>query len=105
MLTHRAVVVRTARLSPHMVRVTLGGEGLHGFVSTGRPDEYCDVYLPGPGETEPVCPIMVDGLQTTADGRPESDHRHYTVRRHDPVAGEVELGPWESVVFAERATG
>jgi hypothetical protein len=23
----------------------------------------------------------------------------------DPVAGEVELGPWESVVFAERATG
>lgn len=91
MQTFRAVVQRTERITPRMLRVTLGGAGLAGWTSTGQPDEYCDVYIPAAGETEPVLPIMVDGLQTTADGRPESDHRHYTVRHHDPATGEVDL--------------
>lgn len=91
MRNFRAVVQRSRYVTPRTVRVTLGGPDLAGFATSGRPDEYTDVFLPGPGETEPVLPIEVGGLQTTPDGRPESDHRHYTIRGHDPGRGEVEL--------------
>ena len=48
-------VVRTELLTPGMVRVTLGGEELAGFVNGGR-DQRIKLLLPLDGQTEPVLP-------------------------------------------------
>ncbi len=41
-----ADVLRREQLSPHLVRLTLGGSGLAGFVSTGIPDEWVGLVVP-----------------------------------------------------------
>ena len=43
---HRAEVVATRRLTPHLLRVELGGEGLRGWSSSGLPDERLVLVLP-----------------------------------------------------------
>ncbi|MEU3330141.1 siderophore-interacting protein [Streptomyces albus] len=48
-------VVRTRRLGPTMLRVTLGGERLARFASGGR-DQRVKLFLPQPGQTAPVVP-------------------------------------------------
>ncbi len=42
-----AQVLRREQLSPHLVRLTLGGPGLAGFTSTGIPDEWVGLVVPG----------------------------------------------------------
>ena len=42
-----ADVLRRDQLSPHLVRLTLGGAGLAGFTSTGIPDEWIGLVVPG----------------------------------------------------------
>lgn len=42
-----AVVIRREQLSPHLVRLVLGGDGLAGFTSTGAPDEWVGLVVPG----------------------------------------------------------
>jgi NADPH-dependent ferric siderophore reductase len=42
-----AVVLRREQLTPHLVRLTLGGPGLSGFASTGVPDEWVGLVVPG----------------------------------------------------------
>jgi NADPH-dependent ferric siderophore reductase len=42
-----AQVLRREQLSDHLVRLTLGGPGLAGFTSTGIPDEWVGVVVPG----------------------------------------------------------
>ncbi|WP_426245342.1 siderophore-interacting protein [Nocardioides sp. LHG3406-4] len=42
-----AEVLRREQLSPHLARLTLGGAGLEGFTSTGVPDEWVGVVVPG----------------------------------------------------------
>jgi NADPH-dependent ferric siderophore reductase len=42
-----AEVLRRERLSAHLVRIVLGGPGLTGFVSTGIPDEWVALVVPG----------------------------------------------------------
>ena len=42
-----AEMLRRERLSPHLVRLVLGGEGLAGFTSTGVPDEWVGLVVPG----------------------------------------------------------
>ncbi|WP_110182503.1 siderophore-interacting protein [Nocardioides solisilvae] len=44
---HTAEVVRREQLSPHLVRLVLGGPGLTGFTSTGIPDEWVGLVVPG----------------------------------------------------------
>ncbi|RBL83822.1 siderophore-interacting protein, partial [Streptomyces cavourensis] len=46
MTIHRAVVARVQPLTPTMTRVTLHGEGLAGFESTGVGDEYIRLFFP-----------------------------------------------------------
>lgn len=81
-------VLRVARLTPHLVRVVLGGAGLVGFVDLPWADHYVKLVLPGPDG-----PVL----------------RSYTVRSWDPVAGELALdlvlhgddgvaGPWAATV-------
>jgi NADPH-dependent ferric siderophore reductase len=42
-----AEVLRREQLSEHLVRLTLGGPALAGFTSTGIPDEWVGVVVPG----------------------------------------------------------
>ena len=42
-----AQVLRREQLSPHLVRLTLGGPGLADFRSTGIPDEWVGLIVPG----------------------------------------------------------
>jgi NADPH-dependent ferric siderophore reductase len=90
MRVFRAVVVRVQDLTPSMKRVVLGGPGLAGFESTGVGDEYLRVLFPAAGATEPVLPVVVDN---TLDFQAiDLDLlRTYTVRDHDPAAGEVTI--------------
>ncbi|MFJ3229583.1 siderophore-interacting protein [Streptomyces sp. NPDC086787] len=49
-------VARTRRLGPSLVRVTFAGDDLHAFHSHGR-DQSLSLFLPHPGQTEPVVPV------------------------------------------------
>jgi len=60
-----AQVLRREQLSDHFVRIVLGGPGLAGFASTGIPDEWVGLIVPG-----------------------QFQSRYYTVRSWDPDAGE-----------------
>ena len=68
-------VTTTARLSPHMVRVTLGGD-LEGFVSLGFDDH--------------VKLFFADGTRN-ADGAPNVLGRDFTPQRFDPVAKTLQI--------------
>ncbi|MBD3913166.1 siderophore-interacting protein [Nocardioides hwasunensis] len=90
MRVHRAEVVRVEELTPWLRRVVLGGAGLADFESTGVGDEYLRVMFPAEGATEPDLPVVEDGVFDFA----QVDLallRTYTVRAHDPVAGEVTI--------------
>jgi NADPH-dependent ferric siderophore reductase len=45
--THTAEVLGREALSGHLLRLVLGGEGLAGFASTGVPDEWVGLVVPG----------------------------------------------------------
>jgi NADPH-dependent ferric siderophore reductase len=61
-----AEVLRREQLSPHLVRLTFGGAGLASFESTGIPDEWVGLVVPG-----------------------QFQSRYYTVRSW--AAGELEI--------------
>jgi len=44
---YAAQVLRREEISPHLVRLVLGGDGLAGFTSTGIPDEWVGLVVPG----------------------------------------------------------
>lgn len=46
---HTGVVVRTERLTPHMQRVVLGGEGLARVSADTCTDHYVKLLFPAPG--------------------------------------------------------
>lgn len=107
---HVLVVDRTERLSPHMVRVHLGGPGYDAFIESADPerlattDKYVKLMLPKPG-TGLQPPYDLDALRATM---PKSDlpaRRTYTVRAVDPVTRTIAIdfvvhgtdglaGPW-----------
>jgi len=64
------IVRRVRRLTPQMLRVTLAGEALQGFVSAA-PDDHVKVFFPGSG------------------GEPAA--RDYTPRRYDAQSLELDL--------------
>ncbi|MPQ98365.1 siderophore-interacting protein [Modestobacter sp. I12A-02628] len=99
-----AQVVRTERLTPHMVRVVLGGEGLAGFPAGEFTDHYVKLLFPpaGAGYRAPFDPAE---LQERLPREQWPVTRTYTVRQWDAVAGELTLdfvhhgdtglaGPW-----------
>lgn len=93
-------VLRVHDATPGMRRVTLGGDQLGAFtnaadaqipefVSIGFDDDV-RLFFSYPGETEPVLPtVRPGGVSFPKDPRPLS--RAYTVRRYDPVAGELDI--------------
>lgn len=107
-----AEVVRTERLTPHLVRVVLGGPGLHPLASPACADSYVKLgFLPAGGLD--ACPLGADGRVDAAALRaslPDDVHvrlRAYTVRAWDAAARELTVdvvvhgdegvaGPWST---------
>ncbi|MFC8826469.1 siderophore-interacting protein [Streptomyces sp. NPDC057137] len=86
------------RISPRMVRVTLGGPALADF-SYDAPDQQVKLYFPRPGQTVPRLPEPgADGDVMRWYGAfqaiPEDERpwtRSYTIRSHDPARGTVDV--------------
>ena len=99
----RAVVVRTERITPEVVRVVLGGEDL-ADLRAERADSYVKVVLPAPG-TVLEEPLDVAAVRASRPREEWPVVRTYTVRAVDAVRGEVTIdfvhhgeegvaGPW-----------
>ncbi|MET0207907.1 MAG: siderophore-interacting protein [Burkholderiaceae bacterium] len=90
-LRFRQLEVRTVeRITPHLVRVTLGGDELDGFVSLGF-DDHVKLVLPDPTTGVLATPtIGPDGMAVWPEGgRPQM--RDYTPRRYDAAANTLEI--------------
>ena len=87
-----AEVVARRPITPGMVRVTFGGDGLQAFTSTGIGDEYVRLHLPHPATGDLVLPELDErGNWRYPEGKTPSHQAAYTVRRSDAVRGEVEI--------------
>lgn len=97
-------VVRTERLTPHMRRVVLGGEGLAGFAADTYTDHYVKLLFPAAGVTYPE-PFDVQRIREEFPRDQWPVTRTYTVRRWDAEQRELTLdcvihgdkglaGPW-----------
>lgn len=97
-------VVRTEQLSPHLIRVVLGGAGFTNFVDNDCTDRYVKLVVPRPGVTYPE-PFTMESVQTALPRELWPAIRTYTVRRYDPAAQELWIdfvhhgdegiaGPW-----------
>ncbi|WP_240665936.1 siderophore-interacting protein [Agromyces sp. LHK192] len=85
---HRLEVVETQRLTPGMLRIVFGGDGVAQFESTGVGDEYFRLFLPLEGQDVPNLPNATeDGYWEFPDGVEPSEVRTYTVRGWDASAG------------------
>ncbi|WP_183092711.1 siderophore-interacting protein [Nocardioides stalactiti] len=77
-----AEVLRREQLSPHLVRLTLGGPGLAGFTSTGIADEWVGLVVPG-----------------------QFQSRYYTVRSWDGAALVIDVVVHDVGLVTEWAGG
>ncbi|GAB1575890.1 siderophore-interacting protein [Bordetella petrii] len=82
-------VRRVQRIGPHLVRVTLAGEQLAGFVSASF-DDHVKVFLPEAGAM-PVLPVIGPDGPSYPEGAPRPVARDYTPRRYDAAAGELDI--------------
>ncbi|MEU7364510.1 siderophore-interacting protein [Streptomyces hygroscopicus] len=105
---HRAQVVRTDRLTPHMVRVVLGGDGLADFHAGEWTDHYIKLLFPSGGATYPE-PFDLERIRAEFPRDQWPVTRTYTVRAWDPAARELTVdfvthgdeglaGPWAARV-------
>ena len=83
-------VRRSERITPRMVRVTLGGDELAGFGGEG-PDRRIKMFFPAPGQERPAVPRATSGGPLWPPGEPRPAIRTYTVRRFDAAAGELDV--------------
>jgi NADPH-dependent ferric siderophore reductase len=102
---HSAQVVRTERLTPHMQRVVLGGEGLAGFAADTCTDHYVKLlFPPAEGIVYPE-PFDMERIREELPREQWPVTRTYTVRAWDPEHRELTLdfvvhgdeglaGPW-----------
>ncbi|MFD8986055.1 siderophore-interacting protein [Streptomyces sp. NPDC059564] len=103
-----AVVVRTERLTPHMVRIVLGGDGLAGFGAGVYTDHYVKLLF-APEGVRYAEPWDLERIRATHHREAWPRQRAYTVRAWDPVHRELTLdfvvhgdeglaGPWAARV-------
>ncbi|BFI95786.1 MAG: siderophore-interacting protein [Rhodanobacter sp.] len=99
-------VLRVERITPHMRRVTLGGDELRGFRSAS-PDDHVKLFFPNRAG-ELVLPALGANGPEFADGREPSPMRDYTPRHHDAARGELVIdfvlhGEGPAAHWAEQA--
>jgi NADPH-dependent ferric siderophore reductase len=107
---HVLEVVRVERLTPHLVRVHLGGEGTRALLAEAVPerlaatDAYVKLMLPQPGSGV-APPFDLPALRATLPPEALPAVRTYTLRLADPAAGTAAIdfvvhgdeglaGPW-----------
>ncbi|WP_051512466.1 siderophore-interacting protein [Skermanella stibiiresistens] len=83
-------VLSATRVTPRMLRVTLGGADMAGFPE-GSDGSHIKVFLPLAGQDRPVLPTLgpKGPVWPPRDQRPIT--RTYTVRRHHAGRGELEI--------------
>ena len=97
---HTFEVLRTEWLTPHMVRVILGGNGFDTFTPSGFTDSYVKIaFVPAGVDVAALPrPLTLDSFNgLPADQRPTL--RTYTVRRADLLARELAI---DFVVHGDR---
>ncbi|MFI9806961.1 siderophore-interacting protein [Streptomyces sp. NPDC052301] len=103
-----AHVVRTERLTPHMQRVVLGGEGLADFAADTCTDHYVKLLFGPEGVSYPE-PFDLERIRAEFPREQWPVTRTYTVRAWDPEHRELTLdfvihgdeglaGPWATRV-------
>src|SRR5688500_16944185 len=101
---NRGTVLRTERITPHMIRVVLGGADLAGFPAGEYTDHYVKLLFPQPGVTYPE-PFDMERIRAEMPREQWPVTRTYTVRAWDPAAVELTIdfvyhgdvglaGPW-----------
>ncbi|GAA1886869.1 siderophore-interacting protein [Actinomadura bangladeshensis] len=101
---HRGTVLRTERLTPHMIRVVLGGAGLAEFGAGEFTDHYVKLLFPRPGVAYPE-PFDMERVRAELPRDQWPSTRTYTVRAWDAEARELTIdfvhhgdkglaGPW-----------
>jgi NADPH-dependent ferric siderophore reductase len=83
------VVSRVERPTPHLVRITLAGDALEGFVSPGF-DDHVKLFFPDPVTGQLAVPTAgADGPVWPEGARPTM--RDYTPHHFDPVARTLQI--------------
>ena len=99
-----AIVESAERLTPHLVRVVVGGPELEGFGAGAYTDHYVKLQLPPPG-ADYAAPFDVEEIRASHPREQWPRTRTYTVRAWEPeskrltidfvVHGDVGVaGPW-----------
>lgn len=97
-------VIRTERITPHMVRLVLGGEGLEGFDASEFTDHYIKVLF-APDGVSYAEPFDMARIREELPREQWPVTRTYTVRAWDPALRELTVdfvvhgdeglaGPW-----------
>jgi NADPH-dependent ferric siderophore reductase len=97
-------VTRVEQLTPHMVRIVVGGAGLAGLDAGAYTDHYVKILFPRPGVAYPE-PFDLAVIRETLPRDQQPMVRTYTVRRWRPEVPELWLdfvvhgdagvaGPW-----------
>lgn len=100
----RLRVLRTEWLTPGMIRVVAGGDGIADFTPNGFTDSYVKMVFPASGVEYPE-PFDMRRIRAELPREQWPRTRTYTVRHFDPEAGELSLdivyhgdhglaGPW-----------
>lgn len=103
-VAHRGSVLRREQLSPHMVRVILGGDGLAQFATRGLTDHYVKLLFLTPGTDYPE-PFDLRRIREEFPREQWPTTRTYTVRSWDAETRELAIdfvvhgdeglaGPW-----------
>jgi NADPH-dependent ferric siderophore reductase len=85
-----ARVVSIERLTPSLVRVVLGGDGLRDFAMPETTDTYVNLAFPAPGAAY-VAPFEPSQIRDIEPRKLWPARRRYTVRAWDPAAAELTL--------------
>ncbi|NYI04385.1 NADPH-dependent ferric siderophore reductase [Allostreptomyces psammosilenae] len=91
----------TERLTPHLVRVVLGGPGLRGFTAGEYSDNYVKLLFGRPGVRYPE-PFDMEAVRRDLPREDWPRQRTYTVRAWDPDAAELTI---DFVVHGDEGLG
>lgn len=86
----KLTVLRTERLTPHMVRVVLGGDGFDNFTDNGFTDAYVKLVFPRPGVELPE-PLDMQAARANLPPEQRPVVRTYTMRSFDSVTRELAI--------------
>jgi NADPH-dependent ferric siderophore reductase len=101
-------VVSVSRIAPRLVSVLVRGDELDAFADAA-PTSHLKVFLPAPGQAEPLLPEFMPEGRAIPDDAPRPSVRTYTPRRFDPASGTLEIqfvlhGAGPASEWAERAS-